>query len=52
MVKTALWCVQYRPEKRPLMSMVVKMLGAAEIPAPSNPFAHLLEETHIPSISV
>ncbi|TYI29310.1 hypothetical protein ES332_A05G307400v1 [Gossypium tomentosum] len=44
MVKTALWCVQYRPERRPLMSMVVKMLdGAAEIPQPSNPFEHLLD---------
>ncbi|MBA0692301.1 hypothetical protein Goari_009872, partial [Gossypium aridum] len=33
MVKTALWCVQYRPERRPLMSMVVKMLDeAAETP--------------------
>ncbi|XWS52224.1 hypothetical protein CRYUN_Cryun11dG0048500 [Craigia yunnanensis] len=42
----------YKPEWRPLMSMVVKMLeGAVEIPAPSNPFAHLLVETHIPSIS-
>ncbi|KAH1064688.1 hypothetical protein J1N35_029675 [Gossypium stocksii] len=43
MVKTALWCVQYRPERRPLMSMVVKMLdGAVEIPQPSNPFEHML----------
>ncbi|EOY31856.1 Kinase [Theobroma cacao] len=51
MVKTALWCVQYRPEQRPLMSMVVKMLeGAMEIPAPSNPFAHLRVEAQIPSI--
>ncbi|MBA0746290.1 hypothetical protein Gogos_008824 [Gossypium gossypioides] len=33
MVKTDLWCVQYRPERRPLMSMVVKMLDeAAETP--------------------
>ncbi|KAK8299078.1 hypothetical protein V6Z11_D05G298700 [Gossypium hirsutum] len=44
MVKTALWRVQYRAERRPLMSMVVKMLdGAAEIPQPSNPFGHLLD---------
>ncbi|WRX35073.1 Serine-threonine/tyrosine-protein kinase [Theobroma cacao] len=51
MVKTALWRVQYRPEQRPLMSMVVKMLeGAMEIPAPSNPFAHLRVEAQIPSI--
>ncbi|KAK8552882.1 hypothetical protein V6N13_055660 [Hibiscus sabdariffa] len=52
-IKTALWCVQYRPEMRPLMSMVVKMLeGAVEIPAPSNPFGHLLVETQIPSNSI
>ncbi|XVF69993.1 hypothetical protein PTKIN_Ptkin11bG0126000 [Pterospermum kingtungense] len=52
MVKPALWCVLYRTELRPMMSMVVKMLeGAVEIPVPSNPFAHLLVETHIPSIS-
>ncbi|KAG8495758.1 hypothetical protein CXB51_013502 [Gossypium anomalum] len=39
MMKTALWCIQYRPESRPLMSIVVKMLeGGVEIPAPSNPF--------------
>ncbi|TYG70406.1 hypothetical protein ES288_D05G310900v1 [Gossypium darwinii] len=44
MVKMALWCVQYRAERRPLMSMVVKMLdGATEIPQPSNPFEHLLD---------
>ncbi|TYI83560.1 hypothetical protein E1A91_D05G301500v1 [Gossypium mustelinum] len=44
MVKMALWCVQYRAERRPLMSTVVKMLdGAAEIPQPSNPFEHLLD---------
>ncbi|KAK2990272.1 hypothetical protein RJ640_014724 [Escallonia rubra] len=39
MVKLALCCVQYRPEPRPLMSLVVKMLeGALEVPTPSNPF--------------
>ncbi|KAK8351010.1 hypothetical protein V6Z12_A05G004400 [Gossypium hirsutum] len=39
MMKTALWCIQYRPESRPLMSIVVNMLeGGVEIPAPSNPF--------------
>ncbi|KDP35367.1 hypothetical protein JCGZ_10351 [Jatropha curcas] len=39
MVKVAFWCVQYRPELRPLMSVVVKMLeGLIEIPTPSNPF--------------
>ncbi|KAA8535651.1 hypothetical protein F0562_030654 [Nyssa sinensis] len=42
MVKVALWCVQYRPESRPLMSVVVKMLeGEVEIPAPLNPFHYL-----------
>ncbi|KAM1761384.1 hypothetical protein ACFX12_004152 [Malus domestica] len=29
MVKVALWCVQYMPEARPLMSVVVKMLEGA-----------------------
>ncbi|KAK3002123.1 hypothetical protein RJ639_022215 [Escallonia herrerae] len=39
MVKLALCCVQYRPEPRPLMSLVVKMLeGALEVPTPPNPF--------------
>ncbi|KAK8972823.1 hypothetical protein V6N11_057334 [Hibiscus sabdariffa] len=47
MVKTALWCVQYRPESRPSMSVVVKMLeGGLEIPAPPNPFAAFLVETN------
>ncbi|KAI3801627.1 hypothetical protein L1987_29736 [Smallanthus sonchifolius] len=42
MVKVALCCVQYRPETRPVMSIVVKMLeGALEVPEPSNPFSHL-----------
>ncbi|KAF6142317.1 hypothetical protein GIB67_023342 [Kingdonia uniflora] len=42
MVKVAIWCVQYRPESRPLMSLVVKMLeGGVEIPTPMNPFQHL-----------
>ncbi|XP_041019117.1 rust resistance kinase Lr10-like [Juglans microcarpa x Juglans regia] len=42
-VKVALWCVQYRPDSRPLMSDVVKMLeGAVEIPTPLNPFQHML----------
>ncbi|KAE8713813.1 protein SUPPRESSOR OF npr1-1, CONSTITUTIVE 1-like [Hibiscus syriacus] len=51
MMKTALWCVQYRPEWRPSMSVVVKMLeGASEIPAPSNPFAAFLTESNnVPS---
>ncbi|KAK9055248.1 hypothetical protein SSX86_026330 [Deinandra increscens subsp. villosa] len=42
MVKVALCCVQYRPETRPVMSIVVKMLeGALEVPEPLNPFSHL-----------
>jgi serine/threonine protein kinase len=49
MVKVAMWCVQYRPELRPLMSVVVKMLeGEIEIPRPSiNPFQHLMPDTPI-----
>lgn len=43
MVKVALWCVQYRPESRPCMSLVVKMLeGGVDIPTPVNPFPHLV----------
>ncbi|KAI3786946.1 hypothetical protein L1987_41044 [Smallanthus sonchifolius] len=42
MVKVALCCVHYKPENRPVMSIVVKMLeGALEIPEPLNPFSHL-----------
>ncbi|BAS91402.1 Os04g0655400 [Oryza sativa Japonica Group] len=38
----ALWCVQYRPEDRPSMGNVVRMLeGEDHIAAPRNPFAHL-----------
>uniref|UniRef100_A0A0D9X2F5 Protein kinase domain-containing protein n=1 Tax=Leersia perrieri TaxID=77586 RepID=A0A0D9X2F5_9ORYZ len=40
--KVALWCVQYRPEDRPSMGDVVRMLeGEDHIAAPCNPFAHL-----------
>lgn len=40
--KVALWCVQYRPEARPSMSRVVRMLeGEEEIARPANPFAYL-----------
>ncbi|PWA61688.1 serine-threonine/tyrosine-protein kinase catalytic domain-containing protein [Artemisia annua] len=43
MLKVALCCVQYRPETRPVMSIVVKMLeGALEVPDPLNPFSHLV----------
>ncbi|KAF8646982.1 hypothetical protein HU200_065495 [Digitaria exilis] len=42
MCKVALWCVQYRPEDRPSMGSVVRMLeGEDQIAAPRNPFAHL-----------
>ncbi|CAK9169412.1 unnamed protein product [Ilex paraguariensis] len=42
MVKVAFCCVQYRPETRPVMSIVVKMLeGALEVPTPVNPFQYL-----------
>ncbi|CAL5328559.1 unnamed protein product [Camellia sinensis] len=42
-VVVALWCVQYLPEERPLMSVVVKMLeGGVELPMPRNPFRHLM----------
>ncbi|CAJ1975896.1 unnamed protein product [Sphenostylis stenocarpa] len=48
MVKIALWCVQYRPELRPMMSAVVKMLeGSVEIPEPDNPFPHFMGGTTI-----
>nr|XP_043618611.1 G-type lectin S-receptor-like serine/threonine-protein kinase At1g34300 [Erigeron canadensis] len=41
-LKVALCCVQYRPETRPVMSIVVKMLeGALEVPEPLNPFLYL-----------
>ncbi|XP_070667308.1 rust resistance kinase Lr10-like isoform X2 [Malus domestica] len=54
MVKVALWCVQYMPEARPLMSAVVKMLeGAVEIPTPStNPFQHLMPVAPYPTAPV
>uniref|UniRef100_A0A453D6C4 Protein kinase domain-containing protein n=1 Tax=Aegilops tauschii subsp. strangulata TaxID=200361 RepID=A0A453D6C4_AEGTS len=42
MCKVALWCVQYRPEDRPSMGNVVRMLeGEEQIASPGNPFAHL-----------
>ncbi len=43
MVRVALWCVQYSPEERPLMSTVVKMLeGSMEISPPPFPFEHMV----------
>lgn len=42
-VVVALWCVQYLPEERHLMSVVVKMLeGGVQLPMPRNPFRHLM----------
>ncbi|CAH1432605.1 unnamed protein product [Lactuca virosa] len=42
MLKVAICCVQYRPETRPVMSIVVKMLeGALPVPEPLNPFSYL-----------
>ncbi|RLM61254.1 G-type lectin S-receptor-like serine/threonine-protein kinase [Panicum miliaceum] len=43
MCAVALWCVQYRPEDRPPMSGVVRMLeGDEDVAAPAvSPFAHL-----------
>lgn len=43
MAKVALWCVQYSPEERPLMSTVVKMLeGSIDISPPPFPFEHMV----------
>ncbi|KAI3782227.1 hypothetical protein L2E82_12265 [Cichorium intybus] len=42
MLKVALCCVQYRPETRPVMSIVVKMLESAlPVPESLNPFSYL-----------
>ncbi|CAO2206185.1 unnamed protein product [Urochloa humidicola] len=50
MCAVALWCVQYRPEDRPAMSAVVRMLeGDEDVAAPAvSPFAHL-ETEHLAS---
>lgn len=49
MALVALWCVQYRPERRLCMTVVVKMLeGGIEVPAPPNPFMHLMAGTPLP----
>ncbi|KAL2340274.1 hypothetical protein Fmac_008214 [Flemingia macrophylla] len=43
-VMVALLCVQFRPELRPIMSDVVKMLeGSVEISKPLNPFQHIMD---------
>ena len=49
MLMVALCCVQYRPENRPMMSIVVKMLeGALEVPEPLNPFTHMFSAVSEP----
>ncbi|XP_028180920.1 rust resistance kinase Lr10-like isoform X2 [Glycine soja] len=46
MVNVALLCVQYRPDLRPIMRDVVKMLeGSVEVPKPVIPFPHLIDLT-------
>lgn len=54
MVNVALWCTQYRPESRPSMSVVVKMLeGDIEIPRPTtNPFQHLIPGNPYPNAPI
>ncbi|XP_058113721.1 rust resistance kinase Lr10-like [Magnolia sinica] len=48
MAVIALWCVQFKPETRPPMSSVVKMLeGEMEIIAPPNPFQHLMPSKEV-----
>ncbi|KAJ7966060.1 Kinase [Quillaja saponaria] len=42
MCMVALWCVQYNPKERPLMSAVVTMLeGEVDIEPPPDPFSYL-----------
>ncbi|XP_078151063.1 rust resistance kinase Lr10-like [Carex rostrata] len=42
MCNVALWCVQYRPDERPTMSDVVRMLeGKQEIQDPTDPFPYM-----------
>ncbi|GJN36674.1 hypothetical protein PR202_gb25556 [Eleusine coracana subsp. coracana] len=52
MCAVALWCVQYRPEDRPSMSGVVRMLeGDEDVAAPAaSPFAHLDCDPLSPSV--
>ncbi|OMO84845.1 hypothetical protein CCACVL1_10617 [Corchorus capsularis] len=53
MVTVALWCVQYKPEARPSMRNVVKILeGGAEAAIPPNPFEHLMPSANVPSCMV
>ncbi|XP_043721365.1 rust resistance kinase Lr10-like [Telopea speciosissima] len=53
MSMVALWCVQYLPDSRPLMSNVVRMLeGGTEMKTPPNPFQHLVSTTPNFSLSI
>ncbi|GJT64534.1 serine-threonine/tyrosine-protein kinase catalytic domain-containing protein [Tanacetum coccineum] len=53
MLMVALCCVQYKPENRPMMSIVVKMLeGDLEVPEPLNPFSHLFSAVTEPDDSL
>ncbi|KAI3782225.1 hypothetical protein L2E82_12263 [Cichorium intybus] len=53
MLKVALCCVQYRPETRPVMSIVVKMLeGALPVPEALNPFTYLFSGVNQPDDSL
>ncbi|PWA62480.1 serine-threonine/tyrosine-protein kinase catalytic domain-containing protein [Artemisia annua] len=50
MLMVAFCCVQYRPENRPMMSTVVKMLeGAIVVPEPLNPFTHMFSAVTEPT---
>jgi hypothetical protein len=45
MVKTAMWCLQDRPDMRPSMGKVAKMLeGTVEITEPTKPTIFFLED--------
>ncbi|KAI9192193.1 hypothetical protein LWI28_019418 [Acer negundo] len=53
MIKVAFWCVQYKSESRPVMSVVVKMLeGAVEIPTPLKQIHHILMESPSPQLPI
>ncbi|KAJ0560027.1 putative protein kinase RLK-Pelle-RLCK-Os family [Helianthus annuus] len=53
MLKVALCCVQYRPEARPVMSIIVRMLeGVLDVPEPLNPFTYLFSGANEPNDSL
>ncbi|KAK9055249.1 hypothetical protein SSX86_026331 [Deinandra increscens subsp. villosa] len=53
MLKVAFCCVQYKPDTRPMMSMVLKMLeGVLEVQEPLNPFTHLFSGADEPNDSL